>query len=189
MNKKIAILFPGIGYTCDRPLLYYSGRLARQHGYETVSVSYSLPAPNPQKNPMDSREKRLKLSAKAALLQTEELLSGISWNTYEEILFLSKSIGTVVSTAYAQKHQLSVKNILFTPLPGTFRHVRGHCIAFHGTADPWIETSLVIEKCKELEIPLFLTPEANHSLECGDVKKDLEILRKVMKEVEKFMGS
>ena len=27
--KKLAVLFPGIGYTCDKPLLYYSGECVR----------------------------------------------------------------------------------------------------------------------------------------------------------------
>lgn len=33
MKKKIAVLFPGIGYTCDKPLLYYTGKLAVARGY------------------------------------------------------------------------------------------------------------------------------------------------------------
>ena len=31
--KKLAVLFPGIGYTTDRPLLYYAGKLAEQNGF------------------------------------------------------------------------------------------------------------------------------------------------------------
>ena len=27
--SKIAVLFPGIGYTCDKPLLYYSASSRR----------------------------------------------------------------------------------------------------------------------------------------------------------------
>lgn len=34
--KKIAVLFPGIGYTCDKPLLYYSAKLAAEKGYEVA---------------------------------------------------------------------------------------------------------------------------------------------------------
>lgn len=30
MEKKIAVLFPGIGYHTDKPLLYYSKKLARK---------------------------------------------------------------------------------------------------------------------------------------------------------------
>ena len=29
-TKSIAVLFPGIGYTCDKPLLYYSEKLMRE---------------------------------------------------------------------------------------------------------------------------------------------------------------
>ena len=31
-TKKIAVFFPGIGYTCDKPLLYYSAKLAAAKG-------------------------------------------------------------------------------------------------------------------------------------------------------------
>ena len=34
--KKIACLFPGIGYTCDKPLLYYSWKLLKGLGWEVV---------------------------------------------------------------------------------------------------------------------------------------------------------
>ena len=34
--KKIAVLFPGIGYNCDKPLLYYSRRLAQNAGYDSI---------------------------------------------------------------------------------------------------------------------------------------------------------
>ena len=40
MEKKIAVLFPGIGYHTDKPLLYYSKKLARKRGYEIVEVKY-----------------------------------------------------------------------------------------------------------------------------------------------------
>ena len=38
---KIAILFPGIGYHCDKPLLYHSGKLCTQYQYETVKLTYT----------------------------------------------------------------------------------------------------------------------------------------------------
>ena len=39
--RKIAIVFPGVGYTKDRPLLYYAGKLAVKHGYELRFVDFS----------------------------------------------------------------------------------------------------------------------------------------------------
>ena len=40
MSEKLAVLFPGVGYHVDRPLLYHSAKLARERGYEVCAVSY-----------------------------------------------------------------------------------------------------------------------------------------------------
>jgi len=40
-EKKLAVLFPGIGYHCDKPLLYYAAKLAKSQQYEVLSVPYS----------------------------------------------------------------------------------------------------------------------------------------------------
>ena len=37
-TKKCALLFPGVGYGLDRPLLYYSAKLAKAAGWEIQSV-------------------------------------------------------------------------------------------------------------------------------------------------------
>ena len=37
---KLAVVFPGIGYTADKPLLYYTSRLASKQGYQIRTVSY-----------------------------------------------------------------------------------------------------------------------------------------------------
>ena len=47
MSEKLAVLFPGVGYHVDRPLLYHSAKLARERGYEVCAVSYP-PLPTDQ---------------------------------------------------------------------------------------------------------------------------------------------
>ena len=42
-DKKIAVIFPGMGYHSDKPLLYFSKRLAREKGYEVVEAHYEFP--------------------------------------------------------------------------------------------------------------------------------------------------
>ena len=37
---KIACFFPGIGYTADRPLLYFSRKITKAAGYEIITVPY-----------------------------------------------------------------------------------------------------------------------------------------------------
>ena len=39
--RKIAVIFPGVGYTKDRPLLYYSAKIAANCEYELRFVDFS----------------------------------------------------------------------------------------------------------------------------------------------------
>ena len=94
MAEKIACLFPGIGYTCDKPLLYYSGKLLKGMGWDVVPVPYSG---FPDK--VKGAPEKMKRCAETALEQAEEILRGVEWNRYGEILFVGKSVGTVVCGA------------------------------------------------------------------------------------------
>lgn len=182
-GKKIAVLFPGIGYTCDKPLLYYSGKLAEKYGYQIRRVPYG----NFQEGIKGDR-KKMGEAFVSALSQAEEILQDISWKDYEEILFISKSVGTVVSAAFAEEHGLPVRSISFTPVGATFAFAKGDGIMFHGTADPWAEnTDAIIESCKKIGQPLYLTENANHSLETGDVQADITNLQMIMGRVGEYM--
>jgi len=150
---KIAVLFPGIGYHCDKPLLYYSGKLAAYYQYEITRVSYA------------NLDKSIPKAFADAYAQTEKQLENIDWSQYEEILFLSKSIGTAVAAAYAQKHDISCRNVYYTPLPQTFDFAPQSGIVFHGTSDPWAETAVIEENCRNRSLPLYIVEHTNHSLE------------------------
>lgn len=181
MSKKIACLFPGIGYTCDKPLLYYSWKLLKGMGWEIVPVQYSGFPDKVKGDP-----EKMKLCAEMALEQAEKILDEVDWKQYGEILFIGKSVGTVVCGAYASLHGINCRRILFTPVEATFGYLGGEAIAFHGTGDPWTETKVIRECCKRQGIPLIETEGANHSLETGDVEKDIREIRKVMKAVRAF---
>ncbi len=71
--KKIAVLFPGIGYNCDRPLLYYTGKLALLYGYELKKAEYG----GFEAGIKGNREKMEK-AFYSALSQTEKILADVS---------------------------------------------------------------------------------------------------------------
>ena len=180
--KKIACLFPGIGYTCDKPLLYYSWKLLKGLGWEVVPVPYTGFPSGVKGNP-----EKMQQSAHMALEQAEDILKDIRWSDYSEILLIGKSVGTVVCGAYAARHRLSCRQILFTPVEATFQFACSHSIVFHGTADPWVNTKGIEECCHRMAIPLFVTENANHSLETGDVDLDIKNMRKTMKTVKSYI--
>ena len=180
--QKLAVILPGIGYTCDRPLLYYGGKLAQGLGWEVRRVPYGG---FPEKVRGDAE--KMRRSADMALAQTEEMLRDVDWKQYGQIVFISKSVGTVVAAAYAHAHHLSCRHILFTPVEATFAVPVKNAVAFHGTADPWVATDTLTRLCREADIPLFITENANHSLETGDVPLDIRNLQTVITRAEAFL--
>ena len=181
-KKKLAVLFPGIGYHCDKPLLYYAARLAKSEQYEVLPVPYTG---FPEK--VRGNAGRMRECFEIAWSEADKILKPVNWSAYNNILFIGKSIGTIVGSAYAEEKGLAVHSILLTPLADTFRYVYGNAVAFHGTADPWAQTDRIVEACRESGIPLYLTEGANHSLETGDVRRDVDILRDAILRIEAFI--
>ena len=134
--KKIAIIFPGMGYHKDKPLLYYSGRIARAFGFELFDIEYH---DMPQKIQGD---KKLILEAgmRAYTCATEQL-SEVDLPCYDEILLIGKSIGTVVAAKYNLDHRLGANQLWYTPVEATFDYADGNIEAFIGDNVPNSEYS------------------------------------------------
>ena len=135
--RKIAVIFPGVGYTKDRPLLYYAAQIAKNCEYELKFIDYSEIEWSIEKLKdhdflVKTLEKCLKITEKT--LKDTGDLSG------DEVVFISKSIGTVVASAYEKKKSLSVKQICFSPLEmiGNFVREEG-AVLFCADKDPYSE--------------------------------------------------
>lgn len=183
--SKTAIYFPGIGYHCDKPLLYYSRKLAGELGYnDSRNVTYTYNAGNIRGN-----AEKMKEAYEALFSQAEVFLADIDWTEYEDILFVSKSIGTVIAASYAQKYGLKgVRHILYTPLTQTYLFAPNPAIAFIGNADPWSDIDRIIQLSAQNNIPLVTYEGCNHSLECDDTLKNIEILKDVMQRTSIFLS-
>lgn len=168
---KICILFPGIGYHCDKPLLYYSAKLADHKGYDKIiKLSFS------------GLDKNLS-AAQQACSQAEEQLADVDLSVYNDIVFIGKSIGTVVCQHYRHEHDIYAKSILLTPLIDTFAYPSENSTVFHGTSDPWAETEKIKEICQNNSLPMYLYENANHSLETGDPAKDILTVSDVINKI------
>lgn len=180
--KKLAVIFPGVGYHTDKPLLYYSKKAAAALGYEIRDVSYGNFPGNIKGSAQKMQEAFL-----SALDQAEQILSDVDFGQYEDLLFVSKSVGTAVAAAYAGKHGLKTRNLYFTPVEASFRFMEQPGIVFTGTKDPWVGFDVVKQGCEKGGFPLYVTEDGNHSLETGNVDRDLENLRKIMQTEEMYI--
>ena len=182
-EKKLAVLFPGIGYNFDRPLMRFSAEMARQFGYEVLNVGYTG---FPKK--IIGTAERLRESFDIAAAQTEKILKDVQFHDYSDVVFFSKSIGTIVAAEYALKHGIRAGQVLFTPFPETFSvPMSGKAVAFHGTADPWMDGKAVEKAAADADVPMYLYPDGNHSLETGDALRDIRTLEDVFGKVKDFL--
>ena len=181
-KKRIACIFPGIGYTCDKPLLYYSEKLLRALHWDVIRIQYqNLP------EKVRGDQEKMQMSINLTWEQTRDKLRNIDWGSYSQILFISKSIGTINAVAYSNGCELPCRHILFTPLEGTFSLPIKEGIAFHGTADPWADTQKIRNLAKAKNVPLTIIDDANHSLETGDIVVDIKNLETVMQQVKDYV--
>lgn len=177
--SKIAIIFPGMGYHCDKPLLYYGKKLAGQMGYRVIEVGYKG---------FDTVD-TMQAAGELALSQAEEQLKKQEISATDEVLCIAKSIGTVVSAIWQKKMGITAKNVFLTPVKETFVYASSDCgIVFHGTKDPMADTEMVKTECERLHLPLYITENGNHSLECGNVGTDVETMANVIRQVEKYLS-
>ena len=185
---KLAVFFPGIGYTVDKPLLHFSRRIVFDCGYEIKLLPYEgFPA-----KVKGDRDKMVE-SFMIALKQSEEMLAEVDLSAYEDVVFVGKSVGTIVAAKIASESAVAdkIRMVLYTPLDDTFRFLKedAKAIVFTGAADPWVggAESKIPELCEKKKIPYYVIPEANHSLESTDTKQDLENLKDIMEKTKKFV--
>ena len=182
--RRIVIIFPGIGYHCDKPLLYYGRMTAKECGYEEcLNLSYSFDGGNIRGN-----EEKMQEAFDVLYAQAEISLKKIDFSQYEDVLFISKSVGTIIASAYAQKYGIKCKNVLYTPLKHTFMFKPENAIAFIGTKDPWSKVTDVIMISEKNGTPIYTYEGADHSLESGEVSRNLDNLKDVMMKTGKFLG-
>lgn len=184
--SRLAVFFPGIGYTVDKPLMHYSRALAAAEGYEILLLPYSG---FPKKIRGDKG--RMRESYDIALSQAREMLSGTDLSSYEKVLFVGKSIGTIAAAQIAAESGVSerIRLVLYTPLEETFAFPINDAVVFTGTKDPWVggENSRIAQLAEQAGCPCHLVADGNHSLETGDVLQDIRNMEKIMEETRRFL--
>ena len=174
--KKLAVLFPGIGYTTDRPLLYYAGKLAEQNGFEVIKISYG-------NLPEADMSKMFEYARMAANVE----INRIAFEEYDRVLFISKSIGTAVAGAMQQNIPMEIGNIFLTPIKQSLSYLHRWRLVFSGNEDSWISMPELARFHKQEQFDLHIVKGANHSLETGDAIYDLQAMRGIMKLCEAYL--
>ena len=148
--------------------MHYSRKAAYELGYKNHrNVTYTY-----QAGSIRGDKGKMQEAYEALLLQAEAKLADLVWSDYDNVLFISKSIGTIIAISYAEKYGYKhTIHILYTPLAQAYLFAPNHAIGFIGTADPWSNTDEIIRLSKAKHISLTVYEGCNHSLECNDTLK------------------
>ena len=182
VGKKLMVVFPGMGYTKDKPLLYYAIKIARNKGYEIVDIDYTHFFTAAKFNDADVDAKIEK-----SYEMVVEALGTVDFKAYDTVVFAGKSMGTMLSARYAEEYGVEAEQLWYTPLEPTYEHGCREAIAFIGTKDPFSDVVKLGETAKAQGIPIYVYQGGNHSLETGDVDEDIRTLGEVMKRTEEFL--
>lgn len=168
----IAVLIGGRNYSADCPLLYYAGVILRRSGFQTVKISYGSDI---RGRPDISIPERIEL-AKPEVLNA---LKAIDFSQYDRIVFVSKSMGTVLAGYAAEQLGISPEQVFLTPLEGTLRYMNGSCVSLSGDMDAYLEPAVLEEYCRKNNITYKIYGGVGHSLECSDNKATFRIIGEI----------
>lgn len=177
--KKLAIFFPGAGYGMDCPLLYYTDFLYETRGFERLKLNYQ--------NIL--LEKEFPLEDKLCQLRSyiHQHLEKLDFDSYDEIIFIAKSIGCVEAGLVTEKYIIPcIKNtstkfqqIFLTPVSEALPFCDTKCHVIIGTNDK--AYSLFQKHCTTNHISLLSVEGGNHSLEiAGKPLESIDVLKKVL---------
>ncbi|MBQ4868294.1 alpha/beta hydrolase [Priestia megaterium] len=110
-SSQICFMFSGLGYTYEKPLLYYVTMLMLKHGIDVVHIHYTYPKELMTK----STDEIADVMMKDIDLVLQDVLSH---NDYKNIIFAGKSIGTIPLIQRIMKDEVykDAVMLLLTPL-------------------------------------------------------------------------
>ena len=113
--RGLCVLFPGKGYTVDKPLLYYSTRLAMQKGYNLLLLSYGEFTLN------DTTRHAMKNLIRGVIdeVRAEEAYQG-------DLVFIAKSVGALFASDTARiLEDTPRRSVYLTPIDQMMDNLAG----------------------------------------------------------------
>ncbi|MDP4107499.1 MAG: alpha/beta hydrolase [Bacillota bacterium] len=189
-SKFVCFMFYGMGYTYEKPILYYSTMTMLQNNYDVVHMHYTY-GQNIFKLPLE--EITTIISDEINPIVAEILAK----KQYEEKVFLGKSLGTIPLINGFMKNNLFMnsKMVLLTPLLKfdsifeTLLTSNHSAFITIGEKDP----HYIMDKIQAIEnktnIKIHKVPNANHSLDMEpfDTLMSITALEEVMRSLGEFL--
>lgn len=172
-SDSIVIIFPGAGYSCDRPLLHYARKATLLSGCDVLSLEYGYFKTN-----NSFKIEYLEQTIQEAYKAVQVALS----NSYKRIFFISKSLGTSVAGRITELIGYNkINNLFLTPISHTIPYItKSECTVIVGTKDNFFPKENIDLISKHSSVNLHIINDAKHSLELDeDWIGSIEILKDI----------
>lgn len=171
MAKKLVVSFPG-GRGTEIPLLYFTAKKYEDLGYEKVFINHPLQ----WDETLDS-----------LLENAEKVIQCIDFQAYDEVIFVAKSIGTLVACKLKEKYDIHAKLILFTPLEGAWTYITQNNDVLYvagGEKDRYFDSMELMQLCEREMINCYIEKNVGHRMEImGDLRRNLGIISNVLEKL------
>ena len=159
MKPGIAVCFPGTGFTCKEALFERLASDFSARGYDVIRLDFShIPF-----REIESLEEAVAVAHRAVKRQ----LAHICFDDYEDIVFVSKSLGTILAAQYERENGILPRHLYLTPLNKTLMLVQpqSRVIAMVlGTDDRFLTGRALLSFCEPRGIVCHLVEGVNHNL-------------------------
>ena len=159
MKTGIVVCFPGTGFTCKEALFERCIERYATRGYDLVKLDFShIPF-----REIETMEEAVTIARRAVKRQ----LSGIDFADYADVVWISKSLGTILAALFEEEYDCVPRQLYLTPLPETLRLIRpeSRVIALVlGTQDRFLTGEALAEFCEQRNTCYCIIDGVNHSL-------------------------
>jgi predicted alpha/beta-hydrolase family hydrolase len=189
----LAVIFPGLNYTCDMPLLYYPAQLFEQRGVDVLQVQADYTSPAFASISPAERMLRRVADAQAAVQ------AGCAYREYSQLVLVGKSIGTVtlaalVSAAASHPAQARALTVWITPLlkqpllVEAVAHLQAPAWFACGTGDDTFDAAALQQLQRAAPVEAILIEGADHSLQIpDDIDASLAAMQRLIQGLAAFL--
>lgn len=186
----LAVLFPGLRYTCDMPLLFYPTKLFLTKGFDVLQLQTDYTDDRFSSNSPDRQLDWLGADAQGALQ------AGLAQREYPHLVLVGKSIGTLaMSVLLLNQPELRAHvTVWLTPLfrlplvEQATQQLSRPALFVGGTGDATFDAERLDHLETVIQAEKLVYEDADHSLEVsGNLDRSLQILQELVAGLSDFI--
>lgn len=175
----LVVEFPGANYGVDKPIFHYTRKALLNLGMDVLSLEYGYQAARQKLNFTDETIEHI-------INDLQKLFNQIELTKYKVIIFVSKSLGTLLAGKLADRLKLKVHQLFITPIKEAIPFVVDESCVITGTHDP-LFTESEREQISTKNIELHVIPNADHGLETKQIGESIEIMKNLQEIINGYI--